>query len=91
MKENIEFETVTIIDPATNRKQDAVSVIRNGYQVALLPEADRLRRAMALSLEEVKQIIDEFPVIMNREPTRDENEFWKAIIDYKRSQDQVYQ
>ncbi len=86
MAECIEFKDVTITDPVTNKKQDAVAVIRNGHQVALLPEADRLRRALDLPLEEIEYIVDNFPVIMNRQPTQNEKEFWKAILDFKRSQ-----
>jgi hypothetical protein len=86
MTEQIEFEEVMITDPVTNKRQDAVAVIRNGQQVALLPEVDRLRRALELPLEEIKHIINNFNRIMNREPTCDEKEFWKAVLDFKRSQ-----
>ena len=86
MTERVEFEEVIITDPVTNKKWDAVAVIRKGRQVALLPEADRLRRALALPLEEIEHIVNNFPVIMNRQPTRDEREFWKAVLDFKRSQ-----
>ena len=86
MTEQIAFEKVIITDPATNKKSDAVAVIRNGRRVALLPEVDRLRRALNLSLEEIKHIVDNFTGIMNREPTSDETEFWKAILDFKCSQ-----
>jgi hypothetical protein len=85
----IEFEETTITDPQTNRDRDAVAVIRNGRQVALLPEADRLRRALSLSLEEIEHIVNHFPEIMNRQPTRDEREFWRAVLEFKRSQDQA--
>ena len=85
MTERIEFEEVVITDPVTKRKSDAVAVIRNGRQVALLPEADRLRRALNLSLEEIEYIVDNFAKIMGRQPTRDEREFWKAVLDFKRS------
>ena len=86
MAECIEFEKVKITDPLTNKKRDGVLVTRNGRQVALLPEADRLRRALTLSLEEITYIVDNFPAIMNRQPTQDEKEFWKAVLDFKRSQ-----
>ena len=86
MTEQIAFEKVIITDPATNKKSDAVAVIRNGRWVALLPELDRLRRALNLPLEEVKHIVDDFIGIMNREPTSDEREFWKAILEFKCSQ-----
>lgn len=89
MAERIEFEEVIITDPITNRKSDAVAVIRNRRQVALLPEADRLRRALSLPLEEIEYVVDNFPVIMNRKPTRDEREFWKAVLDFKRSHGQT--
>ena len=86
MTERIEFEETVITDPVTKKKSDAVAVIRNGCQVALLPEADRLRRALNLSLEEIEYIVDNFARIMNRQPTNDESEFWKAVLDFKRSQ-----
>jgi len=82
----IEFEETTIIDPVTKKERDGVAVIRNGRQVALLPEVDRLRRALALPLEEIEYIVNNFPEIMERQPTRDEREFWKAVLDFKRSQ-----
>lgn len=85
MTERIEFEEVRITDPVTKKERDGVAVIRNGRQVALLPEADRLRRALALPLEEIEHIVDNFARIMNRGPTRDEREFWKAVLDFKRS------
>lgn len=53
--------------------------------MALLPETDRLRRALNLSLEEIEDILNNFSVIMGREPTSDEREFWKAVADFKRS------
>lgn len=82
----IEFEETKITDPLTKKERDGVTVIRNGRQVALLPEVDRLRRALALPLEDIEHIVDNFVRIMNREPTRDEREFWKAVLDFKRSQ-----
>ena len=85
--EEIEFQKVTLKDPETNLdKGDAVVVIRGGCQVAQLPEADRLRRALNLSLQEIEETIHNFAVIMGRKPTKDEKEFWKAAADYKRSQ-----
>jgi hypothetical protein len=89
MRERIEFEEVVITDPVTKRKSDAVAVIRNGRQVALLTEADRLRRALALPLQEVENVANNFSAIMGREPTTDEREFWKAALDYKRGQSQT--
>ena len=86
MTNRVEFEEVIITDPVTNKKWDAVAVIRNGRQVALLPEADRLRRALSLPLGEIEHIVNNFPEIMNRQPTRDEREFWKAVLDFKRGQ-----
>jgi len=86
MAERIEFEEMKITDPLTKKERDGVAVIRDGCQVALLPEADRLRRALALPLEEIEHIVNNFSVIMNRQPTRDEKEFWKAVLDFKRGQ-----
>jgi hypothetical protein len=75
MSERIEFEEVAVTDPITHRKLDAVAVTRDGRQVALLPEAARLRRALGLSHQEVEDIVNNFSVIMGREPTADEREF----------------
>jgi hypothetical protein len=44
MAARIEFKETKITDPITLKERDAVAVIRNGCRVALLPEADRLRR-----------------------------------------------
>jgi len=84
----IKFEETTITDPQTNRARDAVAVIRNGRQVAILPEADRLRRALNLSLGEIEHIVSHFRELMNRPPSQDEQEFWKAVLEYKRGQEQ---
>ena len=83
----IKFEETTITNPQTNRDRDAVAVIRNGRQVALLPEADRLRRALNLSLSDVEHIASHFQELMNRPPSQDEQEFWKAVLEYKRAQE----
>jgi len=86
MAKRIKFEETKITDPLTKKERNGIAVIRNGRQVALLPEADRLRRALSLPIEEIEHIVNDFPVIMNRKPTRDEREFWKAVLDFKRSQ-----
>jgi len=86
MTKRIDFEKVIITNPITNKKHDAVGVIRNGRPVAFLPEWDRLTRALVLPLKEVEYIVNNFTEIMNREPSRDEREFWKAVLDFKRSQ-----
>jgi hypothetical protein len=80
----IEFGEVRVIDPLTKKERDGVAVFRNGCKVALIPEADRLRRALSLPLEEIKDIVNNFPAIMNRQPTPDEKEFWQAVFEYKR-------
>lgn len=82
----VEFKETFVTDPITKKSRDAIAVIRNGHQVALLPEADRLRRALVLPLEEIEHIVNNFAVIMNRQPTRDGREFWKAVLDFKHSQ-----
>ena len=89
MSGDIVFKEVTLDDPDrrhTWKRQDAVAVIRNGRQVALLPEFDRLRRVLKLPLKEIEDTFDNFSIIMGREPTNDETEFWKAILDFKRGQ-----
>jgi len=85
MTERIEFKEIMITDPVTKKQGKAVSVIRNGHQVALLLEADRLKRALNLSLEEIEYIVDNLAGITNRQPSSDMNEFWKAVLDFKRS------
>ena len=83
----IEFKEVTFEDPITKQKKgNAIAVIRDGQQVAVLPEADRLRRALSLSVDEIKDILSNFSGIIGREPSSDEKEFWKAVLDYKSGQ-----
>jgi hypothetical protein len=41
---------------------------------------------MNLPVEEIEHIVDHFTQIMNREPTNDEKEFWRAVLDYRHSQ-----
>lgn len=87
--DKIEFKQLGVGDPTMGEKRGSVvAVLRDGRQVAVLPEADRLRRAMALSVADVEDTVRNFPTIMGREPTRDEAEFWKALLDYKRSESQ---
>lgn len=83
MAEDIEFVKREKIDEATNRRYDEIVVLRGGHEVAALPEADRLERALALPLEEASWIATHFEEIMGREPTSDEREFWRAVADYK--------
>ena len=83
MSEMIEFQETKITDSITKQSYDAIAVIRDGHQVAILREPDRLRRALNLPLEEVEYIMNNFATIMNREPTTDEIEFWKAVFDFK--------
>jgi hypothetical protein len=85
--EKIEFQKITLKDPETKLdKGDAVVILRDGRQVAQLPEAARVTRALSLSLQEIQETIRDFTAIMGRRPTKDEKEFWKAIADYKRNQ-----
>ena len=85
--EQIKFQKVTFKDSETKLdKGDAIVVLRDGRQVAQLPEADRLRRALNLSLEEIEETIRDFTEIMGRKPTKDEKEFWMAVADYKHNQ-----
>jgi hypothetical protein len=81
----IRFEKRNRVDERTNRKMDEVAVIRDGREVAVLPEADRVDRAMGLSLDEASWIARNFEEIMHREPSGAEQEFWRAVVDYKRS------
>ncbi len=83
MVEMIEFRKRARIDLATNARENEVVVLRDGCEVAALPEADRLDRALALSFEEAKWIQMHFEEIMRRKPTDDELEFWRAITDYR--------
>ena len=87
MVEEIEFREIKLEDPETKRqKRDAIAVFRNGRQVAFLPEADRLRRVLNLPLKEIHYTFNNFSTIMGREPTSDEREFWRAVVDFKRGQ-----
>ena len=85
--EKIEFQKITLKDPETKLDRgDAIVVLRDGCQVAQLPEADRLRRALNLSLEDIEETMRDFAVIMGRKPTEDEKEFWMAVAEFKRNQ-----
>lgn len=86
MTERIEFKETVTADPVTNKKQNAVAVIRDGQQVALVGDGDRLKRALSLTLKDVEYIVNNFARIMNREPTPNEREFWRALLDFKRGQ-----
>jgi hypothetical protein len=85
----IKFKETTITDPQTNRDRDAIAVIRNGRQVAILPEIDRLGRALNLSVDDIEHIISHFRELMGRPPTQDEQEFWRAVLEYKHAQEKA--
>jgi hypothetical protein len=36
--------------------------------------------------EDIEETLNNLSAIMGRETTKDEKEFWKAVLDYKRSQ-----
>jgi hypothetical protein len=88
MSEDIRFETTTIRDDALGKDTDGVAVIRDGHRVAVLPEADRLNRALRLPLKEIEYIANNLRELLSRDPTLDEQEFWRAILDFRRSQNQ---
>jgi hypothetical protein len=85
MAERIEFKEIMITDPVTKKQSNAVSVIRNGRQVALILEAERVKRALSLSREEVEYIVDNLAEKTNGQPSSDMSEFWKAVLDFKSS------
>jgi hypothetical protein len=81
--EKVSFEIVDIEDDVPGLKRDGVAVIRDGNCVAVLPEADRLRRALSLPIDEIEYIARNLREVTGRDPTQDEWEFWKAILEYK--------
>lgn len=93
MSEDIRFETVKIRDKTRAQDRDGVAVIRDGRQVAVLPEVARLNRALSLPLEKVEYIANNLHAVMKsgavgREPTSDEEEFWRAVLDFRYGQEQ---
>ena len=86
MTERIEFKETVTTDPVTNKRRNAVAVIRDGQQVAMVGDGDRLKRALSLSLEDIEYIVNNFVKIMDREPTPNERKFWRALLDFKRGQ-----
>jgi hypothetical protein len=92
MSEEIRFETITIKGGKLSQDGDGIAVIRGGHQVAVLPEADRLSRALKLPLEEIEYTATNLRTMMrrvvNRDPTPDEEEFWRAVLDFRRGQNQ---
>lgn len=85
----IEFRTFEQVDVKLNKKCRYLVVCRDGKEVATLPDASRLERAMALSLEETEDIARNFTEIMKREPSEAEKAFWEALVEYKRKQASV--
>jgi len=65
MASDIRFEKHDSLDPKTKRKRDEVVVIRDGREVAVLPEASRLDRALSLPLEEAVWITRHFKGLMH--------------------------
>lgn len=92
MSEDIRFETITIEGDRPSDKRDGVAVIRDGRQVAVIPEAERLDRALSLPLDKIEHIVNNLRTVMlstlDREPTRDEEDFWHAVLDFQRNQKQ---
>jgi len=86
MSEEISFETITIKGRVPSQDRDGVAVIRGGRQVAVIPDADRLRRALDQPLEEIEYITNNLGELLKREPTLVEREFWRAVLDFRRSQ-----
>ena len=86
MKDEILFKNVTIKGDNPGEDTDGVAVIRQGRQVAVLPETDRLNRALNLPLDEVAYITENLGKLLKRDPTSDEREFWRAILEYKQEQ-----
>ncbi|MBC8512177.1 MAG: hypothetical protein H8D32_04265 [Dehalococcoidia bacterium] len=88
MSQEIRFETITMKDDTSGKDIDGVAVIRGGHRVSVLPDADRLNRALSLPLEEIEHVANNLRELLNRDPTADEREFWRAILDFRRSQNQ---
>lgn len=86
MSAEIHFETVTLKGDTPGQRRDGVAVIRDGHQVAVLPEAARLDRALRLPLEEIEYIVNNLRELLKRDPSPDEREFWRAVLDFRRSQ-----
>jgi hypothetical protein len=88
MSGDVWFERVTIKGDTPRENRDGVAVIRGGRCVAILPEAARLDRALNQPLEDIEYIANNLRQVLGREPTRDEQEFWRAVLDFRRSQNQ---
>ena len=86
MTSEVRFEKRSTRDIKTNRQRGEVVVIRNGREVAVLPEAGRLDRTLSLPFDEAAWIARNFHAIMHREATPAEREFWRAVIECKRGQ-----
>lgn len=87
MNEEIRFETTLVKNEMSRKDEEALVVIRGDRRVAILPEPDRLNRALNQPLEMIDYITENLGDLLKREPTRDEQEFWKAVRDVKRSQE----
>jgi len=85
---DVRFEKVTIKGDTPRENRDGVAVIRGGRCVAVLPEAARLDRALSQPLEDIEYIANNLGQVLGREPTHNEREFWRAVLDFRRSQSQ---
>lgn len=84
MVETIEFKKEKQVNPNKYYWAGEIVVFRNGNEVARLPEADRLDRAMRLDIKTITGIANDFQKYMEREPTENEREFWTALLEYKK-------
>ncbi len=87
MSGKVRFERVTIKGDTPKQNKDGVAAIRDGRCVAVLPEAARLDRVLSQPLEDIEYIANNLPQVLGREPSHDEQEFWRAVLDFRRSQD----
>lgn len=88
MSGDVRFERVLITGDTPRENRDGVAVIRDGCCVAVLPEAARLDRALSQPLEDIEYIANNLRQVLGREPTDNEQEFWRAVRDFRRSQSQ---
>lgn len=86
MSGEVRFEMVTIKGDTPKQNRDGVAVIRGGRCVAVLPEAARLDRALSQPLADIEYIANNLEQVLGREPTYNEWEFWRAVLDFRRSQ-----
>jgi hypothetical protein len=89
--DDIRFDTVTVKDDASGSERVGIEVIRDGRRVAVLPGVRSVDMLLNQPLEMVEHIALNIGTMtratFGRDPSPDEIEFWRAVLDSHRLRD----